>query len=273
MTTHYFENSFAKLHYYQFGTGPAYMLCFHGFGMHGKQFKILADRLGGKYTFIGFDLFFHKETLLNDQSLATIKAGLQKKQLASLITDFCQSMQIDRFSVLAYSMGTHYATAIVEEMGDVVDAYIVAASAALRPGFLVWFFSKSVLGNKLLEKIMLSEKATVRIINILSKLGLLDKVGKAILEKEVGTPALRFALYATFTYLRFLKTDESRLITALTSNNIRSLFIFGKYDKMYPPSIGRVFFRKYNRAEIVVLEADHEMINSNFADTLTRLLL
>ena len=62
MTEHYFENSLVNLHYYKFGNGEKKMLCFHGYGMHGKQFKIFEQPLGSKYTFYGFDLFFHKQT-------------------------------------------------------------------------------------------------------------------------------------------------------------------------------------------------------------------
>ncbi|RYE16941.1 MAG: alpha/beta hydrolase, partial [Sphingobacteriales bacterium] len=53
MTDHYFENDFVKLHYYKFGDGAQPMLCFHGFGMHGKQFTSLEPSLGKKYTFYG----------------------------------------------------------------------------------------------------------------------------------------------------------------------------------------------------------------------------
>jgi hypothetical protein len=46
LTDHYFENDLVKLHYYRFGRGDKIMLCFHGFGMHGKQFKLLDGELG-----------------------------------------------------------------------------------------------------------------------------------------------------------------------------------------------------------------------------------
>src|SRR4051812_5093435 len=110
MTSHYFENAFIKLHYYKFGTGAQHMFCFPGFGMHGKQFISLEPAIGQKYAVWGFDLFFHKETVLKDESLATIKQGLQKEQLVNLIAAFCESQQIRRFSVIGYSMGSHYAT-------------------------------------------------------------------------------------------------------------------------------------------------------------------
>ncbi|HZY37074.1 MAG TPA: alpha/beta hydrolase, partial [Mucilaginibacter sp.] len=136
MTQHYFENEFANLHYYKFGAGPKAMLCFHGYGMHGKQFKLLEGSLGSKYTFYGFDLFFHKETKLNDQSLATIQKGITKKELVALVDEFNKFEGIDRFSVIGYSMGSHYATVIAEELADRIDEYIIAAPSSLNPGRL-----------------------------------------------------------------------------------------------------------------------------------------
>ena len=73
------------------------MLCFHGYGMHGKQFISLEPALGDKYTFYGFDLFFHKATKLQDQSLPAIKNPLTKKAFADLIVEFCASVGINRF--------------------------------------------------------------------------------------------------------------------------------------------------------------------------------
>lgn len=273
MTAHYFEDSFVKLHYYKFGHGPKHMLCFHGFGMHGKQFKLLEEQLGHEYTFWGFDLFFHKGTELKDQSLSTIKRGLQKAELAAMILTFCEHQGIESFSVIGYSMGSHYATTIVEELPARVNEYIVAAPSSVNPGVLIRFFGKNRAGNKMLEKLMLSEKAMMKLIGFLKWLRFIDAAGRDILQKEVGTPALRFALYACFTYLRLLETDEEKLIKHLDSYQIKSIFIFGRYDKMYLPEIGRRFFAKFKPAEIIVLDENHEMINLNFVNRLAQSLL
>ena len=112
MTQHYFENDLVNLHYYKFGAGPKAMLCFHGYGMHGKQFKLLEGSLGEKYTFYGFDLFFHKETKLKDQSLAAIQKGITKKELVDLIEEFCKFENIEpllRYRVFhGYSLCDRY---------------------------------------------------------------------------------------------------------------------------------------------------------------------
>lgn len=250
------------------------MLCFHGYGMHGKQFISLEPALGEKYTFYGFDLFFHKQTKLKDQSLKTIKHNrITKKQLAELIEEFCRYESIGRFSVIGYSMGSHYATVVVEELGNRVDEYIVAAPSSLNPGALITFFSKNKLGNRLLQRFALNEKALIRLLNFAKALRFIDETGRNILYKEIDTPELRFNFYACFTYLRLLETNEPQLMKMLTENNIRSIFIFGRKDMMYPPSIGKAFFAKFKQAEIVILEADHEMIDHNFVQALSGLLL
>ncbi|HVV56065.1 MAG TPA: alpha/beta hydrolase [Mucilaginibacter sp.] len=274
MTEHYFENSFIRLHYYRFGEGSHSMLCFHGYGMHGKQFKILeGTALASDYTFYGFDLFFHKGTRLSDESIETVKAGISKQDFADLIAGFCRSENIDRFSVMGYSMGTHYATVLAEELGDRIDRFVAASPSCLRPGSLVRFFSKNKAGNKLLEKLALSEKGLSNMLKASRKLNLVDDVGYDILSREIATPELRFSFYACFTYLRFFDTDEQRLIASLNGNGIKSIFIFGKRDRMYPPGIGKKLIARLNNVKVIVLDETHEMINRDFVSALSAALL
>ncbi|MDF2431028.1 MAG: hypothetical protein JWP44_659 [Mucilaginibacter sp.] len=273
MTDHYFENDLVNLHYYKFGNGPLNMLCFHGYGMHGKQFKILESTLGEKYTFYGFDLFFHKETKLKDQSLAAVKKGISKAALAGLITDFCDYEKIERFSVIGYSMGSHFATAIVEELAPKVDAYIVAAPSCLKPGALITFFSKYSAGNKILEKLILDEKKLTGLLRSLKRFKIIDEEAYKILYSEVSTPELRFNFYACFIYLRFLETNQPVLLDAITYYNIKSIFIFGRKDKSFPPTSGKAFIKKIKDAKVVILDEGHEMIKRSFVAALTGLLI
>ncbi len=272
LTSHFYKSDFVDLHYYKFGTGEEHMLCFHGFGMHGKQFRELESELGNKYTFWGFDLFFHKATKLKDQSLENVKIGLTKRTLASLIIEFCNTHKINRFSVIGYSMGTHYATTIAEELPEMINEYIIAAPSSIKPGNIVRFFSRSKLGNKILEKVSLSKDAMVNLLTICKRARLIDDEGHGILLKEIKTYELRFNFYATLTYLRFLITDEAKLISALNNHPVRSIFIFGQRDKSYPLSIGKTFLSQIKNAEILNLNEGHEMINKHFAKVLGDLL-
>ena len=248
------------------------MLCFHGFGMHGRQFLVLEPELGEKYTFWGFDLFFHEGTKLNNEELDTIKAGLSKKELTNFFLGFCKSQNIDKFSVIGYSMGSHYATAIVEEVPELIEDYIVVAPSSVDPGKMTTFFSKNKIGNKLLEKIVLSKNALINLLKLLRRMRFIDEEAYDILLNEIGTPQLRFNLYATFTYLRFLDTDAEKLEQALNNFPINSIFVFGQRDKIYPISIGKNFLSKLNNLKVLNLDESHELINKNFAKVLKDVL-
>jgi len=75
------------------------------------------------------------------------------------------------------------------------------------------------------------------------------------------------------TYLRFLDTDPRRLEQELQQHQVKSIFVFGKRDKMYPVKIGNFLIPKLKSAEVIVLDENHELINKNFADKLSAILI
>jgi hypothetical protein len=101
----------------------------------------------------------------------------------------------------------------------------------------------------------------------------IDAEEHRILLNEIETYELRFNLYASLTYLRFLITDEAKLIDALNKHPIRCIFIFGQRDRSYPLSIGESFLPQIKKAEILNLNEGHELINKHFAKVLADLLI
>ncbi len=272
MTNHYFSNELVDMHYYRFGSGPKPMFCFHGYGMHGRQFRVLEETMGDQYTFYGFDLFFHKNTILRDQSVTAVKKGISKSQLAALFKEFCETTGIDRFSIIAYSMGSHYATSLAEEIPELIEELFIAAPSSLKPGKIITFLSANRLGNKVLERMALSDNAMNHLLSALRKIKIIDQKAYDILFKEVSSPDLRFSFYACASYMRFLKLNEEKFIAKLNHHKIRSVFIFGERDRNYPPAIGQTIIPKINLAKQLVINENHDMINRNFANVLSGLL-
>ncbi len=272
MTDHYFSNDLVVMHYYQFGSGPKSMFCFHGYGMHGRQFKILEESMGDQYTFYGFDLFFHKETMLRDQSVNAVKKGISKEQLAVLFKEFCKTTDVVRFSIIAYSMGSHYATSLVEEIPELIEELFIAAPSSLKPGKILTFLSTNRLGNKMLERLALSDNGMTGFLSALKKTRIIDQKAHDILFREISSPELRFSFYACASYMRFLKLDPDKFIAKLNQHQIRSVFIFGERDRSYPPAIGRALIPKIKLATQIVINENHDMINRNFAKVLSGLL-
>ena len=228
MTSHYFSNDLVVMHYYKFGRGSKNMFCFHGYGMHGRQFKMLEETMGGRYTFYGFDLFFHKETILRDQSVAAVKKGISKSQLATLVKDFCETIGVDRFSIIAYSMGSHYATSLVEEIPEQIEELFIAAPSSLKPGKIITFLSANRMGNKVFERMALSANGMTRLLYLLKRIKIIDQKAYDILFREISSPELRFSFYACASYMRFLKLDSDKFVANLNEHQIRSVFILDR---------------------------------------------
>ncbi|TCK80621.1 alpha/beta fold hydrolase [Albibacterium bauzanense] len=273
MTEHYFENKLVRMHYYQFGHGAKKMLCFHGYGMHGKQFTVLEPALGNQYTFYGFDLFFHKETKLKDSSLNAVKKGISKEELSQLFLEFCEAQNIVQFSIIAYSMGSHYATTLVEEMPHRIRELIVAAPACFNPGKVVSFLSLHPMGGILLKYLALhTGRGMPRFLWLLRRLSVIDKKAYNILLREVGTYELRFAFFACIRYKRFLTLNAEKFVERLNTHPINSYFIFGKRDKNYPVKIGRSIVPRILTAQEMEIDANHDMIHLEFGQFLVELL-
>ncbi len=272
MTEHYFDHPAARIHFYKFGHGSRHMLGFHGYGMHGKQFKVLEEGLGSTFTFYGFDLFFHKQTRLSNKGMDEILRGISKEELKSIILDFCESQHIDRFSMIAYSMGTHYASSIIELCASRVDEYIAIAPSSLRPEPFLYFLSKNRAANFLLRKLSTSDQGMIRLLNLCKNLGIIDQRAQEILMKEIETPELRLAFYACITYLRHLDLDGEVFVASMNRAAIKSLFIFGKKDRIYPAVIGSKVLPRLQHSTKLVLDEGHELVNQQLADILIQYL-
>jgi pimeloyl-ACP methyl ester carboxylesterase len=263
MTSHFFSHSLVNLHYYRFGNGPKAMLCFHGYGMHGKQFSVLKEKFGNEYTFYGFDLFFHKETKLQDQSIDHIKKGISKIDFCELMTTFCDHESIDRFCLIGYSLGTHYATVLAEKESNRIDNLFILAPSFLKifPPFQL--MSKNGLANFAFRKLFLSKNGIKVALKICKTLRVIDEKSHDILTLEMATHDLRYAFYANVTYLRYLQIKQRDLIASLNKNNVKCHFMFGERDRMYPQSLADYMISKLNHVKKTTLDADHDMVNLN----------
>ena len=262
MTDHFFKHPLVNLHYYRFGTGPKIMLCFHGLGMHGKQFTVLEKELGTEYTFFGFDLFFHKETALVDNSLAAIKRGISQDVLAALFADFCDDQGVSRFSIMSYSMGTFYAAALIRYIpGRIDDVFFIAPSFLKTPRVLD-FLANNKPANFLFEKLLLSENGLKTLLKLCLKTHIVDQNNYEILYREIATAKLRFDFYANVTYLKHMNVDYKILATAINKANIHCYFIFGKKDRSIPPANARKLIPRLNTAKMNVIEEGHDLVNS-----------
>lgn len=262
MTKYFFSHSLAKVCYYKFGNGGNTVLCFHGLGMHGKQFSCLANELGTEFTFYGFDLFFHEETELADNSLDNIKYGLTPETFTTFIKDFCKENGIGKFSVMAYSMGTFYGAILLDRLPQHIERTFFIAPSFLKVKPILKFLANNKLGNLLFEKLALSENGLYNLVQFIKTIRVLDSKSAEILWKEIATPTLRFNMYAKITYLRRLEVDVASLAKKTNEFNIPLYFIFGKDDRTVNAGLSSKVFRYFSTAKVHIANQGHDLVNA-----------
>lgn len=269
----FFENNFARLHYYEYGTGSEILIAFHGFGMRGNQFSKLENALGDRYKIYSFDLFFHGETQLIDDTVNTIRKGLNAPEIAHAIDDFLTSIgkKDASFSLLSYSIGAKLALAVLQTFPKRVNnAYFIAADGFETNPILKICSSKHI--NNWMLKLVYNPKILNYILNTLYKYKYVDDALHRILSFEFSTQPYRMISYKTITYYSRLKFSRQHLAQLINDNNIEAHFFFGKTDKLFPAGIAQRFGKLLNQPNIHIFNQGHELINDDLNTYLKNLV-
>jgi pimeloyl-ACP methyl ester carboxylesterase len=269
----FFENDFARLHYYEYGSGADILIAFHGFGMRGNQFSKLENALGTKYKIYSFDLFFHGETQLKNDAVDTIRKGLQAQQIADTVTAFLTSIgkKNSSFSLLSYSIGAKLALAVLQKIPHKIkNSYFIAADGFETNTVLKICSSKHI--NNWLLKLVYYPKPLIYILNKLYTYHYIDDALHRILTFEFSTQAYRMISYKTITYYSRLKFNKNKLAQLINENNIQTHFLFGKYDKLFPASIAQKFAKLLKHPNVHVFNKNHDLINEELNEYLKHLV-
>jgi pimeloyl-ACP methyl ester carboxylesterase len=252
------------LHYYEYGSGTQLLLAFHGFGMRGTQFKVFEESLGKKYKIISFDLFFHGETKLLDDSVLNVRKGLQAKIFAQQINDFLNSNypEVDKVSLLSYSLGTRMALCLIENLPNrIANAYLIAPDG-IEPNKLLKLGGTNLVVNRIFHKLVYSPKTVHFLLNTLLKLKYIDDSLHRILKAEFGTTETRLACYNTITYYAQLHFDMKKIADYINEHQLNCHLYFGKKDKLFPSSIGERFGKLLNEPNLHIFDEGHELVNA-----------
>ncbi len=265
MNSKYHHHPLVDLHYYVFGKGPKVILCFHGYGMHGRQFACFEEDFGEEYTLYSFDLFFHEGTKLKNESLSYLEKGMSKCELVDIIKDFCQNLHIQEFSILAYSIGTACAGVLIESQLFKINKVVFIAPAFLRIPKFITYLGQPGWKNRRFRQFVYSEFAVNFSLKLANTFGYLNKESYPIIKKELGNFSLRHMFYATVTYLRNLLPDIPQLIFQINSQSIQTLLVYGAYDHHFPAAIGENFEVKLNKVQKLILPKGHDMVDSELS--------
>ncbi|TGE14334.1 alpha/beta fold hydrolase [Hymenobacter elongatus] len=254
-----------QLHFRAYGTGPRAVLAFHGYGQAESHWRGMAAVLGPDVTLYAFDLFYH-----GSSKLAKADAPLHKARLGALLTQFLAEQRIERFGLLAFSMGAKFALTAVEQFPERVEKVWLIAPDGIRTQF--WYslatyppWMRGVLGRAVLRP-----QRLLRFIDVLAQRRLVDSGLVRFAQWQLDSREKRLRVYRSWVGFRHLIFDPKRLAAALNRHPTPVTFFLGKYDRVIPHAGLREFSASLHNSHTVLLEAGHAGLLHDVAAYLRR---
>lgn len=241
------------------GNGPIHVIAFHGFGQDGNAFLPFTIQ-NPQYTIYSFDLPFHGETKIRNPSLA-----LMNQEVNELIQNLLKKITIERFSLMAFSIGSKLLFPILEEFHSRIENVWLLAPDGIKLSFWYRAATRTRFLRHLFYQVLKKDRILNRLGEILSSIKIVDKTTISFAVKSINTPTKRERVYDTWAYLRVLKINSITLSNKLNATNILVHFIMGERDKIIPLSKIKSLHQKLNNSIIVTLPCGHHRIIEYFS--------
>ncbi|HTF17695.1 MAG TPA: alpha/beta fold hydrolase [Chryseolinea sp.] len=244
----------AVLSYDVHGHGSRALLMFHGAGQDRSIFHRLPSGLTSHYRVYAFDLFFHGESQWNNP------APVSKNDWRILVEEFCAIEQVEKISVLGYSIGARFALATLEALPHKMQACFLVAPDGLSPNRWFSIATGSGMGRNVFRNCMHHPARLERMIGLARRLGLVNSSTLRFLEHQLDSEAKRLRIYRTWTSLRLFRFDRSALHRIIESGRIRLFVYLAAQDQMIAAAPIRVFLKRLKSAHLEVIDLNHRRV-------------
>jgi pimeloyl-ACP methyl ester carboxylesterase len=267
--TFLYKNS--RISYLLFGTGPAPVVCFHGYGEAATSFAFLANHAGNQFTFIAIDLPFHGETDWQEELLIT-QAGLISIVQQVVAENFPGRESC--FSLLGFSLGGRVALCLYQAMPAQTERLVLLAPDGLKVNFWYWLATQTRAGNKFFALTMKHPDWFFGLLKLLNKLKLVNASIFKFVKHYIGDAEVRRLLYSRWTTLRKLKPGLSKIKEQVRQYKTPVRLVYGAHDRIILSSVGEKFKKGIEgHCTLTVIHSGHQVLHEKHVEEILPALL
>ena len=216
--------------YTKWGSGNNILFCFHGYSHSRSFFEPLVSPLADNYTVYSFDLFFH-----GDSNLYIEGCPLEKSDIEELFNPFLVNLQIDKFTVLGFSIGSRFALSLCELFPHKIHKLILLAPDAIKENFWFKLSTGSSVARRFFKNIIDAKMVYSYMPHLAKRMRWIDEKVYRFAITQLDTKSKREKVYHSWLAFRKLVFDKKGLIKLFKGNQIKVFFIMGKYDYVIKP--------------------------------------
>ena len=212
----------------------------------------LLKSLSPGYTLYIIDLFFHGKSEWNEG-----ERPLEKSAWSEILDVLLQEQKINRFSILAYSLGGKFAMATVEAFPARINKLFLLAPDGIRTSFWYSMATYPKMFRSLFKSMISRHDRFLWIADKLSESNLVDKGLIRFADYQMNTEEKRRRVYYSWVVFRRLTFDIRTIARIINDNNIQLTMIVGKYDKVIRPENMQRLLKHVKDHRLEVLESGH----------------
>jgi pimeloyl-ACP methyl ester carboxylesterase len=259
-----YKNS--QISYWQFGSGPKPVLCFHGYGEDATSFEFLGNSVGHQFTFYAIDLPFHGQTQWNDGLNFSIN-DLQQ------IIEKTLDQHNRKLSLLGFSLGSRIALGLYEALPEQIDKLVLLAPDGLKVNFWYWLATQTLLGKNFFALTMNHPGWFFGFLKVLNKLGLVNASIFKFVNYYIGDDVARKLLYERWITLRKIKPDIKHIKSLIQKFTTPVRLAYGKHDRIILPAVGEKFRKGIEeQCRIIVIHSGHQVLHEKHVSEILPLL-
>lgn len=256
-----------NLHYQKIGKSDKILLAFHGMGQDFSCFQKFAQTFDNQYTTYLFDLPFHGKSRLNETTIT-------KEIWKEYIDKFLQENQIQKFSIISFSMGGRFALATIEAFSQKIENIYLLAPDGVTKNLFYAGATRFNFTRNIFIKMLENNHKFHGFADFLVRMGIVHESVLKFAKIMVDTPVKYEQLYKSWIGFRYLKFDIKKIAQLINNQGIIVKVFIGKHDKLL--TINHVFplTKRLKNAELIILEATHgrlvEKMTNYLADNLAK---
>ena len=255
MQGQFFNFKQTRLYFTKVGSGKKALLLFHGFGQDHHAFQKIEDTLQVEYTIYSFDIFFHGVSEWNKG-----EQPLGKPFWKELLTQFVNQHNIDRFSLLGFSMGGKFVLATLEAFPERTESIFLLAPDGIKTNFWYSLATYPIAFRKLFKSMINRPQRFKAIENFAVKVGWIDRGIVRFIESQMDTPEKRSRVYHAWVVFRHLKFNMKAIAEIINSHKVKVMVIVGKYDKIITTQNMDHLLTHLDHSTLKILETGHNQV-------------
>lgn len=263
----YIQLGSERLHYLKTGRGKKLLLAFHGYGRDAQSMLLFAPYLEREYTCLFFDLPHHGGSHWGHGSV------LSAMQLSGMVVELMNEHDVQKISLLGYSIGGRICLSIIHEMVECVERVTLLANDGLRIDPYYRFFTRNTLGKQLFRLMLVQPGAYLSLLSLLHKGKLLHEKRYKFLMQYLSDEAARKQLSLGWPAMAELVPEIQPLKKIIAHHKVSIVIFMGKHDMIIPASLAHKFKKGLDTVQVITLNKGHRLFDASNVGTIAESLL